>query len=229
MNDFCRNQKIPIVGGNVSFYNEDEVKKTAIKATPMIMIVGLIEGEKNIITLPFKKGGNDIFLIGETQDELGGSEFHSVIHKLEGGIPPKINEEKLRATWDFLFELYSKNLVLANHDVNKGGFVITIAEMCFKNNLGANLDLTNYCDRNLRDDIFLFSESAGRFIIESDSSNHNLILEIANRTSVPIKKIGVLTSKPEIIIKGLKSNEIVLDIEKMKILYDSAIPNLMEI
>ncbi len=229
MNDFCRTQKIPIVGGNVSFYNEDEVKKTAIKATPMIMIVGLIEGEENIITLPFKKAGNDIFLIGETQDELGGSEFHSVVHKLEGGTPPKINEKKLRTTWDFLFELYSKNLVKANHDVNKGGIIITIAEMCFKNNMGANLDFTNCNVNNLRDDVFLFSESAGRFIIETDPTNHDLILELANRTSAPIKKIGVLTSNPEINIKGFKTNDIRLDVKKMKNLYDSTIPNLMEI
>jgi phosphoribosylformylglycinamidine synthase len=179
--------------------------------------------------LPFKKAGNDIFLIGETQDELGGSEFHSVVHKLEGGIPPKINEEKLRTTWDFLFELYSKNLVLTNHDVNKGGFIITIAEMCFKNNLGANLDFTNCNDNDLKEDVFLFSESAGRFIIESNPANHELILEIANRTGAPIKKIGVLTSNPEINIQGLKSNDIRLDVEKMKHLYDSTIPNLMEI
>ncbi|MHA1884204.1 MAG: AIR synthase-related protein [Promethearchaeota archaeon] len=191
--------------------------------------LNLIEGEENIITLPFKKAGNDIFLIGETQDELGGSEFHSVVHKLEGGIPPKINEEKLRTTWDFLFELYSKNLVLTNHDVNKGGFIITIAEMCFKNNLGANLDFTNCNDNDLKEDVFLFSESAGRFIIESNPANHELILEIANRTGAPIKKIGVLTSNPEINIQGLKSNDIRLDVEKMKHLYDSTIPNLMEI
>ncbi|MHA2129569.1 MAG: phosphoribosylformylglycinamidine synthase subunit PurL, partial [Promethearchaeota archaeon] len=63
MNDFCRTQKIPIVGGNVSFYNEDDVKKIAIKATPVMMIVGLIEGENNIITMPFKQAGSSVFLI----------------------------------------------------------------------------------------------------------------------------------------------------------------------
>ena len=124
MNDFCRKLRIPIVGGNVSFYNEDELKKIAIKATPTIMIVGLIEGEKNIITLPVKNAGDDIFLIGDTKAELGGSEYHSVIFNLEGGIPPKVDEKKIKATWDFLFELYKRNLVKANHDVNKGGLII---------------------------------------------------------------------------------------------------------
>lgn len=226
MNDFCRSLKIPIVGGNVSFYNEDEVTKTAIKATPEIMIVGIIEGEENIITLPFKEIGNDILLIGETKAELGGSEYHSVIHKLEGGIPPKVNEEKAKATWNFLFELYNQHLVKANHDVNKGGLVITIAEMCFKNNLGAKVDFT---DTKLRDDEFLFSESVGRFVIEINPKNYNQIINIAKQFEVEIKKIGTITSTPEIIISMPESKPVNLDLIKMKNLFDSTIPNLMDV
>lgn len=229
MNDFCRILKIPIVGGNVSFYNEDEVKKIAIKATPMIMIVGLIEGEENIITLPFKDVGDDIFLIGETKVELGGSEYHSVIYDLEGGTPPKVDEVKIKATWDFLFELYKKKLVKANHDVDKGGFVITIAEMCFKNYLGADLDLTNCIDENVRDDEFLFSESNGRFIIETDPKDYDKILELANKYGVTINKIGVLISNPEINIRGLRHKDFKLDVRRLKEKFETTIPNLMEI
>ncbi|MFX1431684.1 MAG: phosphoribosylformylglycinamidine synthase subunit PurL [Promethearchaeota archaeon] len=229
MNDFCRNLRIPIVGGNVSFYNEDEVKKTAIKATPMIMIVGLIEGEEKIITLPFKNAGNDIFLIGETKAELGGSEYHSVIYNLEGGTPPKVNESKIKATWDFIFELYKRNLVRANHDINKGGIIISIAEMCFKNKLGVNLDFSGTYNKDLRDDEFLFSESVGRFIIETDPKDYNTILEISKQFNIIIQKIGVVSDKPEISLNGLKSQNYKLKIEKMKDLFDTTIPNLMEI
>jgi len=229
MNDFCRNLRIPIVGGNVSFYNEDEVKKIAIKATPMIMIVGLIKGEENIITLPFKNAGDDILLIGETQAELGGSEYHSVIHTLEGGKPPSVDEQKIKARWDFLFELYKRNIVKANHDINKGGILVTIAEMCFKKNLGADLDFTSCYDSNLRDDEFLFSESVGRFIIETNHKEYKTIGEIARILNVNIKKIGVISSNPEIKIKGLKSKVFSLKIDKMKRLYDSVISALMEI
>ena len=229
MNDFCRALKIPIVGGNVSFYNEDDVKKIAIKATPVIMIVGIIEGEKKIITLPFKDSGDEIFLIGETKVELGGSEYHSVIHNLEGGRPPTVDEKKIKAIWDFLFELYDRNLVKANHDVNKGGILITISEMCFKNKLGADLDFKNCYDKNLRDDEFLFSESVGRFIIETNPKDHDLILDLAKRFNIVINKIGVSNSKPIIKISGLTSEIFSLNLEKMKDLYDSTIPNLMEI
>ena len=228
MNDFCRKLRIPIVGGNVSFYNEDEVSKTAIKATPQIMIVGLIQGYENIITLPFKQSGNDILIIGETKAELGGSEYHSVIHKLEGGTPPSVDEEKILARWNFLYELYQNKLIKANHDVNKGGFIITVAEMCFKNKLGADIDLTGYNFNTLRDDELLFSETVGRFIIETSPEDFGKIVELAKIFKVSVNKIGVVKSKPEISIKGL--GQIVnLNVNQMKQLYDSTIPNLMEI
>ncbi len=229
MNDFCRNLKIPIVGGNVSFYNEDEVKKTAIKATPTIMVIGLIEGEENIITLPFKSPGNDIFLIGSTKKELGGSEYHSIIYNIEGGQPPKVDENQIKATWDFLEQLYQQKLIKANHDVNKGGFIITIIEMCFKNKLGANLDLSNININNLRDDELLFSESVGRFIIETDPNDFDTITELANKYGVFARKIGVVDKKPTIQINGLTIGALELDVHKLKNLYESTIPNLMEI
>ena len=228
MNDFCRSLRIPIVGGNVSFYNEDEVSKTAIKATPQIMIVGLIKGVENIVTLPFKENGNDILIVGETEAELGGSEYHSVIHGLEGGTPPKVEEDKIKARWNLLFELYQKKLIKANHDVNKGGFIITIAEMCFKNKLGAVIDLTGYNVNNLRDDQLLFSETVGRFVIETNPKDQDEILDLAEKFNVSVTKIGVLTSMPEINITGL-NQDVKLNTNKMKELYDSTIPDLMEI
>jgi len=228
MDEFCRKLRIPIVGGNVSFYNEDEVTKTAIKATPQIMIVGLIQGYENIITLPFKQIGNEILIIGETQAELGGSEYHSVIYGLEGGTPPKVDEEKIKTRWNFLFDLYKKKIIKANHDINKGGFIITIAEMCFKNKLGAELDLTDCNTNNLKDDEILFSETVGRFIIETDPKDYDEIITNAEKNDVTVKKIGVITHKSEINIKGL-SQDVKLDVNRMKELYDSTIPNLMEI
>ena len=228
MNEFCRNLKLPIVGGNVSFYNEDDIKKTAIKATPVIMIVGIIEGQDNIITLPFKESGSDVFLLGETKAELGGSEYHSVIYDLEGGIPPKVDEMKIKAIWDFIFELYENKFIKSNHDVNKGGFIITIAEMCFKNNLGAKLDLTNCYNNTLRDDELLFSESNGRFIIETDPRNHNKILEISKKHGIKAEKIGRVVNEPKIYIQGLKTQPFELDVIKLKDKYESTIPNLMD-
>jgi phosphoribosylformylglycinamidine synthase II len=229
MADSCRELRIPVIGGNVSFYNEDEVNKTAIKATPEVMVVGIIEGDENIITLPFKKSGNDIYIIGNTEAELGGSEYHSVIYEMEGGIPPSVNVAKIKSRWDFLFKLYEEHLVKANHDVNKGGFIITIAEMCFKKGFGAKIDLEEYNVYDLRDDELLFSESVGRFIIEVDPSNKGKVLGYAKKFGVSLTKIGEITDDSSIKITGLKSKNIELDIKKLNNKYQSTIPHLMEL
>ena len=229
MADGCQELRIPVVGGNVSFYNEDEVNKTAIKATPEVMIVGIIEGYENIITLPFKKSGDDIYIIGDTKAELGGSEYHSVIHEIEGGNPPNVNLNKIKSRWDFLFKLYEEHLIKANHDVNKGGFVITIAEMCFKESFGANIDLEDYNVHNLRDDELLFSESVGRFIIEVEPSNKDKIFDYAKKFGISLKKIGEITKDSFIKISGLKSKDIELDVKKLNLNYKSTIPHLMEL
>ncbi|TXT60259.1 MAG: Phosphoribosylformylglycinamidine synthase subunit PurL [Promethearchaeota archaeon] len=229
MADFCKELKIPVVGGNVSLYNEDEVTKTAIKGAPVVMIVGLIEGKEKIITQSFKEPNNDILLVGNTRPELGGSEYHSVIHNIEGGTPPQVIEMDIKNTWNFLRDLYERNLVNANHDINKGGFLITIAELCFKNMLGANLDISSLSDENLRDDELLFSESHGRFIIETQPKDLNIVLELAEKNNVTVEKIGKVSNVQEIVVDGLKSNSFKMDLEKLKALYKSTIPDLMEI
>ncbi|MBD3212761.1 MAG: phosphoribosylformylglycinamidine synthase subunit PurL [Candidatus Lokiarchaeota archaeon] len=229
MADFCKALRIPVVGGNVSFYNEDEVTKTAIKPTPQIMIVGLIEGVENIITMPFKKPGNAIVLIGETGAELGGSEYHSVIHKIEGGNPPKVDEKRVKNTWELFDLLYERKMVKANHDINKGGFIVTIAEMCFETQYGATLHLDILTKENLNEHELLYSESVGRFIIEVDPNNLDKLQSLANNLEVPMSLLGHITTEPKIKIAGLSSGEIILDIKEMKEKYDSTIPNLMEI
>ncbi|TFF93036.1 MAG: phosphoribosylformylglycinamidine synthase subunit PurL, partial [Promethearchaeota archaeon] len=229
MADFCRALRIPVVGGNVSFYNEDEVTGTMIKPSPVIMMVGIIEGQEKIITLPFKEADNDIFLIGTTQAELGGSEYHSVIYNLEGGNPPKVDDNQIKARWEFISELYEHNIVKANHDVNKGGFLIALAEMCFKNELGAKLNLAECFSKDLRADEILFSESAGRFVIETNPEHYDTIIELAEKYGIYAKKIGKITSDTKITIRGLTDQILALDVKKMKELHTNTLPDLMEI
>ncbi|MFX0047871.1 MAG: hypothetical protein ACFE8G_06830, partial [Candidatus Hermodarchaeota archaeon] len=81
---------------------------------------------------------------------------------------------------------------------------------------------------NLKDDEFLFSETVGRFIIETNPKDYEEIINLAEKNDVTVKKLGVITNKSEINIKGI-SQDIRLDVNRMKELYDSTIPNLMEI
>lgn len=227
MADTLKFLKIPCVGGNVSFYNEDEVLQKVVKPTPIIMLLGYTEGEKNLITLPFKEIGNPIFLIGETKNELGGSEYHSVIHNLEGGIPPKVDLDYIKKSWDFILEANKKGFIRAVHDVNKGGFLITILEMCFKNEIGADLNLIGCFDDNLTQEQILFSESVGRFIIEISVNKEEEIYELSEKFNVPLKKIGAIIDEKQIKVNGLAEN-FNFDIIKAKEIYYSTLPRIME-
>ncbi len=101
--------------------------------------------------------------------------------------------------------------------------------MCFKNNVGVELDFTNSYDKKLRDDEFLFSESTGRFIIETNPKNYDKILNLAKKFDVCVYKIGVLIPDPKIYIKGLRSQDFTLNISKLKENHEATIPNLMGI
>ena len=85
--DFCKFMDIPVVGGKVSFYNE--TPKGAIKPSPVIGSLGLIEKESWIME-PSLKPDDSIFIIGFTCDELGGSEYYEYYHGITGGIVPKV-------------------------------------------------------------------------------------------------------------------------------------------
>lgn len=227
MADAIKFFRIPCVGGNVSFYNEDDVLKKVVKPTPVVMLLGYVEGKENLITLPFKEAGNLIFLIGETKNELGGSEYHSVIFDVEGGTPPKVNLEYVKNSWNLILSANKKSLIRAAHDVNKGGFLITILEMCFKNELGIELFLDNCFNNDLASEQILFSESVGRFIIEVDSSKENEFQALTKKFNVPSNKIGVIISEKVFIVNGL-NDTFNLDILMAKEQFYSALPRIME-
>ena len=101
--------------------------------------------------------------------------------------------------------------------------------MCFKNNFGADLDFTGCYNENIRDDEFLFSESYGRFIIETDPKDYDEILDIARKYNISAQKIGRLIHDQKIEIRGLRNQDFKLDIAILKEKFISTIPNLMEI
>ncbi len=96
MREACETFKTPVTGGNVSFYNEHS--GLAVYPTPIIGMVGLLENIEDAVTMSFKDEGDQIFLVGENKEELGGSEYLSVIHGPETGCVPELDftlEKKL--------------------------------------------------------------------------------------------------------------------------------------
>ncbi|MHC1563747.1 MAG: phosphoribosylformylglycinamidine synthase subunit PurL, partial [Candidatus Hecatellaceae archaeon] len=133
--------KIPCVGGNVSFYNEDEETGLAVKPTTTIVMVGLIEKLDHITSMGLKEAGDALIMVGTTLPEMGGSEYYHEILKFDGGKPPKASVRKEKATIKTVLKAIRKGLVKAAHDCSKGGLAAALAVMAVKGKLGLNVNL----------------------------------------------------------------------------------------
>ncbi|QLC50864.1 phosphoribosylformylglycinamidine synthase subunit PurL [Methanolobus zinderi] len=161
LGDGARELSIPVVGGNVSLYNESEEFKTAIAPTPSIGLIGYTEDVTIAPSGVFTKEGDTIILVGTTKDELGGSEYYRTIGKREYGMAPAV-PENVSQIINSLIEAVKSKKVTASHDLSLGGLAAGLCEMC--ENMGATVDLSDI-ENDLRTDDLLFSESYARAII----------------------------------------------------------------
>lgn len=199
--DACRTFEIPVVSGNVSFYNE--TNGLSIYPTPILGMVGLIERPENIITQWFKQSGDQILLLGETKEDLGGTEYLKVIHSREQGNPPWLDLDREKTLHACLLSLIEDGLVESAHDCSEGGLVVTLAECCLTHPsapFGATVILTQ--DR-LRLDALLFGESPSRIVISVKPEKIMQVRESVERFGVPNVELGQVTRENmEITVRG---------------------------
>lgn len=225
MADICKVLEIPVVGGNVSFYNEDDVSGVAVKPSPVVLMLGLIEDLNKVTTLSFKEPKNDIVIVGETRAEMGGSEYYQTFHKLRGGKPPRIDSESVKSAIDSVLTLIRRGYVKAAHDCSRGGLAVALAVMSMKGNLGVNVNVRKVpVDTPMRMDEVLFSETYGRFILECDSGHVDRVLKICVRNEVPASVIGKTRSTPEFVIKDGNEPLMRLPVDRMNNVWRRSIP-----
>ncbi|MEP6777611.1 MAG: AIR synthase-related protein, partial [Chthoniobacterales bacterium] len=158
----CRAFGTPVVGGNVSLYNESPAG--VVDPTPTVAMVGLIHEEAHITTQFFKTEGDVIILVGGLGDELGGSHYLKVCHGRKEGLPPRLDIEHELAVQNSVRELIRTGLVKSAHDCSEGGLAVALAECCFNSEklLGAAVELPT---AEARTDQLLFNESQSRIVI----------------------------------------------------------------
>ncbi len=185
----------PCVGGNVSLYNEDDLTKRAIKPTPVIVMIGTVDKLDNITSHGFRTG-ESIVLLGSTAPEMGGSEYHRVIHKTQAGQVPLVDLEKEKMKAEFVINQQDK--ITCAHDCSKGGLLVTIAEMCASGLVGATIDIHKIPNTCKRFDELAFSESHGRYvictkhpeIIVSDAKDKGIVAEIIGKAEGDTLRFG---------------------------------------
>ncbi len=188
----------PVVSGNVSFYNQ--TGRNAVYPTPAIGMVGLIADVGKHITQWFKDGGDVIALLGETREELGGSEYMKQVHGIVAGEPPKIDLEAESNLVRALLEAADRGILKSAHDLSEGGIALSLAESCFtpENTLGITVELSG----TIRGDALLFSESQARALVSLDGKNAGILKTISESNNVPMSVIGRVGGTG-FLIKGL--------------------------
>ncbi|MGG2083315.1 phosphoribosylformylglycinamidine synthase subunit PurL [Lysinibacillus pakistanensis] len=213
----CTALNAPVIGGNVSLYNERSGE--AVYPTPTIGMVGLIEDLAHVTTQEVKAAGDVVFVIGETNTEFGGSELQKLLNNgVISGKAPAINLEVEAARQQALLKAIKAGLVQSAHDVAEGGLAVAIAETTFgAKGLGVDVTLTGSATTAL------FSESQSRFVVTVKEENAAAFVEIIKDA----QKIGVVTNDALVKINGDKGVLVEGTVEEFRSNWKGAIPCLL--
>ncbi len=201
LTDFTKDFKIPCVGGKVSLYNE--TPDGPIKPTPLIGVLGLID--KTPLIPQRITNGDCIVIVGDTKDELGGSEYFEYIHKFIGGKCPSVNFKDSKKNMKAVLDSIKNQLLKSAHDCSKGGLAVAVSELCMMNQIGCKLSLEKIPGEKLDIDRILFSESHSRYLLTVDKKNLKKLETILKKNKVSFKQIGQFKGNKIGFVKGTKS------------------------
>ncbi len=187
LRDACNALEVPVVSGNVSFYNETDGR--AIPPTPTIAMVGLLSDIAHHTTQWFKADGDVVVLLGRTREELGGSEYIALERGLVRGTPPWIDLSVEMQVQRVCLQAIREGIVRSAHDPSEGGLAVALAEACMSGPgepLGAEIEM----EAAIRPDAWLFGESQSRIILSVRRKHVGRLREMARDADVPCTMLG---------------------------------------
>ncbi|GGA53070.1 phosphoribosylformylglycinamidine synthase subunit PurL [Kroppenstedtia guangzhouensis] len=219
MSEACRALETPVVGGNVSLYNES---KGTIHPTPVVGMVGLVTSRHHITTQEFKQEGDIIFLLGETLPELGGSELQLVMEGKISGRPPQIDLAKEKRLHHLVLAAIQKGWISSAHDCSIGGLATTLAESCFGRGLGAVIRMETPLDPA----VCLFSESQSRVVLSLPGEYAESLMELATDQGMACTRIGTVGG--ESLVVDINGKHVIdASVQQLKTDWEGAIPCAM--
>ena len=227
LGQFSHDFDLPIVGGNVSFYNESQIngKNERINPSPTIGMLGLIENPKLLIQNHFQFKDNYIIIIGETDRNLGGSEYLRYNHGILRGTIPFYSSEREKASMNAIQLLNKASLIESCHDISNGGLIVTLAEMTFERHIGALVTLENLSfEKEIAYEEILFSESPSRYLIEINPKNIERMEQILQKSNIFFRVLGRTQETPKIEIEEVGS----FKIKDIKMKWERAISEKMD-
>ena len=224
LTEYAKFLRIPCVGGKVSFYNE--TPSGPIKPTPLIGVLGIKDKTPFLSVSP----NNDDYLvvIGDTKDELGGSEYFEYIHRFIGGVCPRVDFTDSKINMLAVLSLIKNKLVKSVHDCSKGGLSIALSELSIFGNIGCTIDIEKIpCEENLSSEKILFSESHSRYLLVIDKKNIEEVNHILSKKKITFAVLGKF-SGDQINIKHESKNLVKFRIDLAQKRYFNGLEDLLK-
>jgi len=224
LTEYAKFLRIPCVGGKVSFYNE--TPSGPIKPTPLIGVLGIKDKTPFLSVSP----NNDdcLVVIGDTKDELGGSEYFEYIHRFIGGVCPRVDFTDSKINMLAVLSLIKNKLVKSVHDCSKGGLSIALSELSIFGNIGCTIDIEKIpCEKNLSSEKILFSESHSRYLLVIDKKNIEEVNHILSKKKITFAVLGKF-SGDQINIKHESKNLVKFRIDLAQKRYFNGLEGLLK-
>ncbi len=209
----CLKLNTPVVSGNVSLYNE--TNGVGIYPTPAIAMVGINDDANKTLPSAFAEVGNQIYLIGDTKSDFGGSLYMKKLYGKVEGTLPEIDYDKELKLWDLVIEANKKGIIKCAKDVNAGGIVIALAKMSCVSGLGST------CEIELENSRDIFSESFSRAIVEV--KDEEAFKNLANNIGISAVKIGNVTDT-----NSFTCNDVKVNLDDLKDTYFNKFQEIIE-
>ncbi len=197
LKDACLALGVPVTGGNVSLYNQ--TGETAILPTPVVAVLGVVDDVRRRTRSGFAAAGERLLLLGETHEELSGSEWAHVVHGHLGGTPPRVDLAAERALAELLVEAGQQGLVGSAHDLSDGGLGQALAESVVRHGLGATVRLEGVATDPF---VALTSESTARVLVSVAESELARFERLAAGHGVPVTALGT-TGGDALVVEGV--------------------------
>ncbi|MFI0736070.1 phosphoribosylformylglycinamidine synthase subunit PurL [Streptomyces sp. NPDC021225] len=214
--DGCLTLGTPVTGGNVSLYNQ--TGDVAIHPTPVVAVLGVIDDVARRTPVGFADEGHLLYLLGDTEEEFGGSAWSQTVHDHLGGLPPKVDLERERLLGEILISASRDGMVDAAHDLSDGGLIQALVESCLRGGKGARIVVPDGVDPF----VFLLSESAGRAVVAVPRSEEVRFNDMCGARGLPAARIGVVDGDA-IDVQGQFS----IPLAELKEAHEATIPGLL--
>ena len=210
--DICLAYNIPLISGKDSMKNDfyDGSTKISIPPTLLFSVIGRIEDIRQAVTMDVKRPGDLLYLLGETKNELGGSEYYAMGGSIGNGVP-RVNAEQALKRYLAYHQAVTRGLIASCHDISDGGLAVALAEKAFAGGFGISTDLGRVIytgsQAEQSDAVLLFSESASRLLVTVSSAKAASFESVMAGTS--FARIGEVTADNTMTISGLSGKIVV--------------------